>query len=135
MIGYFCPKNTFLQLRHIQRIYLTLFSTTRAKIRQMTYVIFETSRKKKFFWKKSFFTTQLLCIFLTQTLHTFYKSSTSKCKFSDFPLLALKITKFLMSFFKQKTIFLQSLDLFSVSWKIILLYFFSWNFICCHWEK
>ena len=135
MIGYFCPKNTFLQLRHIQRIYLTLFSTTCAKIRQMTYVIFETSRKKKFFWKKSFFTTQLLCIFLTQTLHTFYKSSTSKCKFSDFPLLALKITKFLMSFFKQKTIFLQSLDLFSVSWKIILLYCFSWNFICCHWEK
>ena len=135
MTGYFCPKNTFLQLRHIQRIYLTLFSTTCAKIRQMTYVIFETSRKKKFFWKKSFFTTQLLCIFLTQTLHTFYKSSTSKCKFSDFPLLALKITKFLMSFFKQKTIFLQSLDLFSVSWKIILLYFFSWNFICCHWEK
>ena len=135
MIGYFCPKNTFLQLRHIQRIYLTLFSTTCAKIRQMIYVIFETSRKKKFFWKNSFFTTQLLCIFLTQTLHTFYKSSTSKCKFSDFPLLALKITKFLMSFFKQKTIFLQSLDLFSVSWKIILLYFFSWNFICCHWEK
>ena len=135
MIGYFCPKNTFLQLRHLQRIYLTLFSTTCAKIRQMTYVIFETSRKKNFFWKKSFFTTQLLCIFLTQTLHTFYKSSTSKCKFSDFPLLALKITKFLMSFFKQKTIFLQSLDLFSVSWKIILLYFFSWNFICCHWEK
>ena len=135
MIGYFCPKNTFLQLRHIQSIYLTLFSTTCAKIRQMTYVIFETSRKKKFFWKKSFFTTQLLCIFLIQTLHTFYKSSTSKCKFSDFPLLALKITKFLMSFFKQKTIFLQRLDLFSVSWKIILLYFFSWNFICCHWEK
>ena len=140
MIGYFCPKNTFLQLRHIQRIYLTLFSTTCAKIRQMTYVIFETSRKKKFFWKKSFFIFHFsfsffLCIFLTQTLHTFYKSSTSKCKFSDFPLLALKITKFLMSFFKQKTIFLQSLDLFSVSWKIILLYFFSWNFICCHWEK
>ena len=88
------------------------------------------------FWShKLFFTPQLLCILLAQTLHTFYKSSTSKCKFSDFPLLALKITKFLMSFFKQKTIFLRSLDLFSVSWKIILLYFFSWNFICCHWEK
>ena len=134
MIGYFCPKNTFLQLRHIQRIYLTLFSTTCPKIRQMTYVIFETRRKKKFFWKKSFFTTQLLCIFLTQTLHTFYKSSTSKCKFSDFPLLALKITKFLMSFFKQKTIFLQSLDLFSVSWKIILLYVLGWNFMF-YWQK
>ena len=32
---------------------------------------------------KSFFMTQLLCIFLAQTLHTFYKSSPSKCKFSD----------------------------------------------------
>ena len=32
---------------------------------------------------KSFFTTQLFCIFLAQTLHTFYKSSPSKCKFSD----------------------------------------------------
>ena len=32
---------------------------------------------------KSFFTTQLLCIFLAQTLHSFYKSSPSKCKFSD----------------------------------------------------
>ena len=53
------------------------------------------------FWNhKSFFTTQLLCIFLAQTLHTFYKSSPSKCKFSDFPLLRLKFTKFLMSFFK-----------------------------------
>ena len=53
------------------------------------------------FWNhKSFFTTQLLCIFLAQTLHTFYKSSPSKCTFSDFPLLRLKFTKFLMSFFK-----------------------------------
>ena len=31
---------------------------------------------------------------------TFDKSSTSKCKFSDLPLLALKYTKYLMSFFK-----------------------------------
>ena len=46
------------------------------------------------FWNhKSFFTTELLCIFLAQTLHTFYKSSPSKCKFSDFPLLRLKFTK------------------------------------------
>ena len=53
------------------------------------------------FWNhKSFFTTQLLCIFLAQTLHTFHKSSPSKCKFSDFPLLNLKFTKFIMSFFK-----------------------------------
>ena len=48
----------------------------------------------------SFFATQLLYIFLAQTSHTFDKSSPLKCKFSDFPLLALKFTKFLMSFLK-----------------------------------
>ena len=37
-------------------------------------------------------------------------------------------------FSNKKSVFLQSLDLFSVSWEIILLYFFSWNFIC-YWEK
>ena len=55
------------------------------------------------FWNdKPFFKTQLLCIMLAQTLHTFYESSPSKCQFLDFPLLGLKFTKFLMSSFKQK---------------------------------
>ena len=67
----------------------------------------------------SFFTTQLLCICLPQTLHTLYKSSPSKCKFSDFPLFELKFTKLLMSFFKQKSVFLQGLGLISVSWEIM----------------
>ena len=58
------------------------------------------------FWNhESFFTTQFLYIFLAQTSHTFYKSSPSECRFSDFPLHALKFTKFLMSFFKQKVSF------------------------------
>ena len=48
------------------------------------------------FWNyESFFKTQLVCIFLAQTLHTFDKNILSKCKFSDFPLLELKFTKFL----------------------------------------
>ena len=42
---------------------------------------------------------------LSQTLHNFYKSSPARCKFSDFLLLGLKFTKFLMSFFKQKVSF------------------------------
>ena len=54
---------------------------------------------------KSFFTTQLLCMFLAQTLHIFHKSTTSKWKFSDFSLLRLKFTKFLMLFFKWKVSF------------------------------
>ena len=82
-MGYFCPKNTFLQLKYyIQSIYL------------ISPVIFETI---------SHFSRQLY--FLAKTLHTFYKSSLSKCKFSDFQLLGLKFTKFLMPFFKQKLSF------------------------------
>ena len=62
LMGYFCPKNTFLQLEHyIPKIYLTLLSTTCVKILQITHVSFETIYK-------SFF-TQFLCIFLAQTLH------------------------------------------------------------------
>ena len=58
------------------------------------------------FWNhKSFFKTQILCIFLAQTLHNFYKSSLSKCKFSDFPLLGLKFTKLLMSFLESRVSF------------------------------
>ena len=81
------------------------------------------------FWNhKSFSTTQLACIILAQTLHTFEKNIPSKCKFSDFPLLELKFIKFLMSFFKQKWVFVQSLDHSSVSWEITFLHVFSWNF-------
>ena len=58
------------------------------------------------FWnRKPFFTTQLLYIFLAQSLHSFEKSSPSKWKFSDFPLLTLKFTKFRMPFFKLKLSF------------------------------
>ena len=44
------------------------------------------------FWNhKLFFTTQLVCIFLAQTLHTFDRNIASKCTFSDFPLLEFKV--------------------------------------------
>ena len=68
------------------------------------------------FWShKSFFTTQFLYSFLDQTLHTFDKSSSSNCKFSHFPLLALNFIKFLMSVFKQKVSFSSNFgSLFSV---------------------
>ena len=42
-MGYFCPKNTFIQLKHcIQRIYPTILSTTCIKIHQIPYAVFET---------------------------------------------------------------------------------------------
>ena len=91
----FLQKNTFLQLKdYIQWICLTL------DIQQIcftfNYFCVDSPNRLCHFWNhKSFFTTHLLCIFLAQTLHTFYKG-----KFSDFTLLRLKFTKFLMSFFK-----------------------------------
>ena len=94
-----CPKNTFLQLKHIQRIYLTLLSTT-LKVHQFSYVIFEIIGH--------FLRHNSSLFFLAQTLHNFDKNVPAKCKFSDFSLLELKFTKFLMSFFKQKVIFFQS---------------------------
>ena len=41
-MGYFCPKNTFLHLKHyIQGIYLRLLSTTWVEIHKIRYVVFE----------------------------------------------------------------------------------------------
>ena len=115
LMRYFCPKNTFLQLKHIQWIYPTLLSTTCVKIHQMTYVIFETV--SHFWWHNP-------PIFLAQTLHTFYKSSLSKWKLSDLPVLILKFIKFLMSFLEPRVSFSSNFaSLFSVM-RLTLLYFF-----------
>ena len=89
----FCPKNTFLQLKHIYTEDLSNITFNYLCGNSPTYLC-------RFWNHKSFFTTQFLCIFLAQTLQTFYKSSPSKCKFSHFPLLRLNFTKLLMSFFK-----------------------------------
>ena len=87
-------------------IYLTSLSTSCVKIHQTTCHLGN---------HKSFFTTQLICIILAQTLHTFDKNIPSKCKFSDFPLLKLKPIKFLITFFKQKVSFSSKFEaLFSV---------------------
>ena len=131
LMGYFCPKNTFFQLDHyIPKIYLTLISTTCVKIHQITYIIFETINIYIYiiyiylWFIKSFFTIQFFSIFFAQTLHTFCKSSPSKCKFSDFLLLGLKFTTFLMSFFKEKVSFSSNFGHSSVLSNIILLCFF-----------
>ena len=97
-MDYFCPKSTFLQLKHyMQRIYLILLSTTCVKIYGISYVIFETISQLSRHNSSAFF--------LAQTLHTFNKSSPSKCKFSDFLLFVLESTKLPMSFVKQKSQF------------------------------
>ena len=74
--------------------YLILFSTTCVKIPQISETIshFSQQNSSVFFQHKHY-------------IH-FYKRSPSKCKFSDFPLLALKYTKFPLSFFTQRVSFL-----------------------------
>ena len=49
--------------------------------------------------------TKLFCTFLSKSLYAFDKKSPSKCKFSDFRLLAWKLTKYLMSSFKPRVSF------------------------------
>ena len=48
---------------------------------------------------------QLFCTFSSKTLYALNKTSASKCEFSDFRLLAWKLTMFLMSFFKPQVSF------------------------------
>ena len=94
-MGYFCPKLAFLQLK-------TLYTEDLSNM-TFNYLRENSSNFLCHLWNhKSFFATQLLCVFLARTLHTFYKSSPWKCKFSGFRLLALQSAKFLISFFKLK---------------------------------
>ena len=82
-------------------------STARVKVHQFSHVIFQT--KSQFFFKVWIFfqchERQFFCTFLAQTLYAIEKSSTSKCKLSDLPLLTLKFTKFLMSFLDPRVSF------------------------------
>ena len=106
-MSYIFQKNIFLQLKHyIQRIYLTLLQL----------LVWNSPNSLCHFWNhKLFFRTQLFCIILAQTLHTFDKNIPWKCKFSDFPLLELKFIRVLISFFKQRMSFSSKFgSLFSV---------------------
>ena len=102
-MGYFSPKNTFLQLKHAHRI---LWNITFNNFCE------NLPNDCHFSSHKSFFT--FLYFSSSNVMYTFYKSIQPKCKFSDFPLLALKFTKFLMSFFSnKKSVFLQNWIFFS----------------------
>ena len=106
-MGYICPKNTFLQLKHQkQRIYPTLLSTT-VKTNQIPYLIFETI--------SHFSRHNFSLFFLSQTLCFFDRNNPSKFRFPDFLLLELKFTKLFMSVLKQEVNFSSKFgSLFSV---------------------
>ena len=130
-MAYFCPENTFLQLKHnIQVIYLTLLPDFQLLMWKFTKFL-----KCCFGNHKSFFTTQLLCIFLAQTLYTFYKNTPPKWKFSDFHCWHWNLSNSSGYFSNRKSVFLLKLDHSSVSWDIILLYFFSSVLFICYCQN
>ena len=96
LMGYFCPKI------NLSKKYIPSAKTLYTEGLTFNYLC-ENSPNYLCHYIIFHDTTPLY--FLAQTLHTFYKSSPSKFKFSDFPLLGLKFTKFHMSFFKQKVSF------------------------------
>ena len=71
-------------------------------ILSILHVIFET--KSQFFFKLCItlqcHETWLFCTFSSKSFYAWDNRTWWKCKFSDFRLLAWKLTKFLMSFFK-----------------------------------
>ena len=67
------------------------------------FLMFIFRTKSQFFFKLCIthqcHETLLFCTFSSEILYAWDKRSSSKCKFSDFWLIAWKLTKFCMSFF------------------------------------
>ena len=122
----FRPKNRLLQLKHyIQRIYLSLLSTTYVKIHQIASVICET---------KSSLLRHNFSVFFSSNITYFLQKQPIKEHIFRLATARVKVHQIPDDIFQIKSqFFFQSLN-FSVSWKIILLYFFSWNAIC-FWQR
>ena len=73
-------------------------ATARIKIHLIPHVIFGT--KNQFFFKLC-----IICTFSSKILYALDERSPSKSKFSDFRLLAWKLTKFLVLFLKPRVSF------------------------------
>ena len=85
-MGYFYPKNTFLQLKRIQMIYLTLISTACMKIHQIPYVIFETVSYFSRHNSSVFFCSNITCFLQKKPIkvHNF-RLSTAQVKIHQIP--------------------------------------------------
>ena len=93
------PKKLNVNGLHLSKKYIPTAKTYTEDLSNITSNYYENlSNFLCHFWNhKLFFTTQLVSIFLAQTLHPFDRNIPSKSKFSDFPLLELKFTKLFMS--------------------------------------
>ena len=95
-MGYFCPKIN-LPKKYIPS----------AKTLYTEYLTFNhlCENSPNYLCHLNHFSRHNSSVFFLAQTYNFYKSSSSKCKFSDFLLLGLKFTKFLMSLFKQNVSF------------------------------
>ena len=119
-MGYICPKKYIPSAKTLYKKDLSNITFNYCK-----------NSPKSFchFWNhKSFFMTQLMCILLAQTLDIFDKNIPPKRKFSDFSLLNLKFTNFLMSYFKQKKSFSSKFGSILSVMRDNSAVLFSWNF-------
>ena len=107
LMGYICPKNTFLQLKHhIQRIYETLLSAACVKIHQILYVIFEP---------QSHLSRHNSCVLFSSNISYFRQRQPIKVQSFRILIALVKFTKTLMSFMKPKVIFPSRLEpIFSI---------------------
>ena len=104
---YFSSNITYFYIslqKYLIKVQIFKFSTAQVKIHQISHVIFQTKSEFSSKFGKHFSITRENS-FLAETLYAVDKSSTSKYKFSDLPLLASKFTKFAMSFLKPRTSF------------------------------
>ena len=103
-------------------------ATGRIKIHQISPVIFRT--KSQFFFKLCITIqcpeTKLFCTFSSKTWYALHKMCPPKCTFSDFRLLAWKLIKFLISFYKRQFSFKFCITL-QCHDSVIALKFSSWN--------
>ena len=114
----FCPKKYIPSAKTLYTVDLSNITFNYLRVESPNYLCH--------FWKhKSFFSTQLLCIFIS--LNITLLSTKVAHQHANFPLFSSPNSS--CHFSNKKLVFLQSLDIFSVPWEIIILYFLSWNFI------
>ena len=99
-------KKYMISRKVAHQVQIFRLSAARVKVQQISDVIFHTKNQLFFnVWISFQCHERSFCTFSAETLYAIDKSSTSKCKFSDLPLLRLKFTKFLMSFLESRVSF------------------------------
>ena len=115
------------------KVQIFRLSTACTKINEIPYVIIQATSQFsfKFCITLQCHDTYFLWNFLAETLYALGRKSLSEYNSSDFSVPSWKFTQFLITFLHKvaRSVFIQILHHYSVSWKITPLYFFSSNLI------